>query len=122
MGPGAKAAGITQLGTRIASLEAKLSSLETTVQSQSQDMVGIAAGYLQQTPRTYIQNLTSAAVHIVAGEGRTACGWKFAKSRTETRTLGTLSGVPGIMLCEACLPSERAVACALGPAALSDDE
>ena len=122
MGPGAKAAGITQLRTRIAALEAKLSSLETTVQSQSQDMVGLAAGYLLQTPRTYIQNLTSAAVHIVAGEGRTACGWKFAKSRTETRTLGTLSGVPGIMLCEACLPSERAVACALGPAALSDDE
>ena len=122
MGPGAKAAGITQLRTRIAALENKLNSLETSVQSQSQDMVGLAAGYLQQAHRVYIQNLVSAAVHIVAGEGRTACGWKFAKSRTDTRTLASLSGVPGIMLCEACLPSERAVACALGPAALSDDE
>ena len=122
MGPGAKAAGVTQLRTRIAALEAKVDSLETSVQSQSQDLVGLAAGYIQQTPRVFIQNLSSAAVHIVAGEGRTACGWKFAKSRTDTRTLASLSGVPGIMLCEACLPSERAVACALGPAVLSDDE
>ena len=112
----------SQLRTRIAALEAKVDSLETSVQSQSQDLVGPAAGYLQQTPRAFIQNLSSAAVHIVAAEGRTACGWKFAKSRTDTRTLASLSGVPGIMLCEACLPSERAVACALGPAALSDDE
>ena len=82
----------------------------------------MAAGYFQQAPRAYIQNLASSAVHLVSSEGRTACGWKFARSRTCTRTMNSLSGVPGILMCEACLPSERTLACALGPAALSEDE
>ena len=96
--------------------------LQIRVQSQSQDMIGIAAGYMQQAPRAYLQNLDSSAVHLIANEGRTACGWKFARSRTDTRTMATLSGVPGILLCEMCLPSERIIACALGPAPLSDDD
>ena len=100
----------------------KLGVLETSVQSQSQDLVGLAAGYFQQTSRVYVQNLCSTAVHLVAVEGRTACGWKFAKSRTQTRTMASLSGVPGVMLCDACLPSEKTVACTLGPTLLSEDE
>ena len=99
-----------------------MAQMAVTVQSQSQDMVGIAAGFIHKAPRAYIQNLSSAAVHLVSSEGHTAYGWKFSRSRTSTRALATLSGVPGIMLCEACLPSERTIACALGPAALSDDD
>ena len=54
-----------------------------SVQSQSQDLVGLAAGYILQTPKVFIQNLSSAAVHIIAG-------------------------VPGIMLYEASrLPNEQ---------------
>ena len=122
MGPGAKAAGVTQLRSRLANLEAQMTKMETAIQSQSQDLVGIAAGFVQTAPRAYLQNLDSSAIHLVATEGRTACGWKFARSRTSTRTMATLSGVPGILMCEACLPSERIVACTLGPAPLSDDE
>ena len=122
MGPGAKAAGVTQLRSRLASLEAQMTKMEHAIQSQSQDMIGIAAGFVQSAPRAYLQNLDSSAVHLVSSEGRTACGWKFARSRTSTRTMATLSGVPGIIMCEACLPSERIVALTLGPAPLSDDE
>ena len=99
-----------------------MAQMTVTVQSQSQDMVGIAAGFIHKAPRAYIQNLSSAAVHLVSSEGHTACGWKFSRSRTSTRPLATLSGVPGIMLCDACLPSERTIACALGPAPLSDED
>ena len=122
LGPGAKASGVTQLRTRLAALESQIEQMQADVQRQSQDIVGLAAGYVQQAPRAYIQNLVSAAVHLVSTEGHTACGWKFARSRTGTRAMATLSGVPGILLCEMCLPSERTVACALGPAALSGEE
>ena len=122
LGPGAKAAGVTQLRTRLTALEAQLAQLDQRVLSQSQDMVGLAAGYIQQAPRAYVQNLTSSAVHLLSEEGRTACGWKFSRPRTDTRAMSTLRGVPGIMLCDACLPSERMLACALGPPPLSDDE
>ena len=122
MGPGAKAAGVTQLRSRLTALESQMTKMESALLSQSQDMVGIAAGFVQTTPRAYLQNLASSAVHLVSTEGRTVCGWKFARSRTSTRAMATLSGVPGILMCEACLPSERTIACALGPAPLSDDE
>ena len=82
----------------------------------------MAASFLHKAPRAFIQNMSSAAVHLIASDGHTACGWKFSRSRTSTRAMATLSGVPGIMLCETCLPSERTLACALGPAALSDEE
>jgi hypothetical protein len=122
LGPGAKASGVTQLRSRLTAIERQMENLQNAIQSQSQDMIGIAAGYMQQAPRAYLQNLDSSAVHLIANEGRTACGWKFARSRTDTRTMATLSGVPGILLCEMCLPSERIIACALGPAPLSDDD
>ena len=122
LGPGAKAAGVKQLRDRLAALEAQMTRMVTTVQSQSQDLVGVAAGFIQRAPRAYLQNLDSSAVHLVASEGHTACGWKFARSRTSTRAMATLSGVPGILLCEMCLPSERMIACALGPAPLSDED
>jgi len=122
LGPGAKATGVTQLRSRLAALETQMTKMENAIQSQSQDLVGVAAGFLQHAPRAYLQNLDSSAVHLVASEGRTACGWKFSRSRTCTRAMATLSGVPGILMCEACLPSERTIACALGPAPLSDDD
>ncbi len=121
LGPGAKASGVTQLRSRLTAIERQMENLQNAIQSQSQDMIGIAAGYMQ-APRAYLQNLASSAVHLIASEGRTACGWKFARSRTATRSMATLSGVPGILLCEMCLPSERVIACALGPAPLSDDD
>ena len=113
---------MTQLRSRLTAIEGQMEQMQKAIQSQSQDMVGIAAGFVQTTPRAYLQNLASSAVHLVSTEGRTLCGWKFARSRTCTRTMATLSGVLGILMCEACLPSERTIACALGPAQLSDDE
>jgi len=122
MGPGAKAAGVTQLRARLSNLEEHMTKMETAIQSQSQDLIGVAARFMETAPRVYLQNTDSSAIHLVSSEGRTACGWKFARSRTSTITLATLSGVPGILMCEACLPSERIIAMTLGPAPLSDDE
>ena len=75
LGPGAKSAGVTQLRSRLTALEAQMAQMNIAVQSQSQDMVGLAAGYMQQAPRAYLQNLMSLAVHLVASTGRTVCGW-----------------------------------------------
>jgi hypothetical protein len=122
MGPGAKAAGVTQLRSRLANLESQMTKMENAIQCQSQDLIGVAARFMQTAPRVYLQNTDTSAIHLVASEGRTACGWKFARSRTSTITLATLSGVPGILMCEACLPSERIIAMTLGPAPLSDDD
>ena len=122
MGPGAKAAGVTQLRARLSSLEEQMTKMENAIQSQSQDLIGVAARFIETAPRVYLQNTESSAIHLVSSEGRTACGWKFARSRTSTITLATLSGVPGILMCEACLPSERIIAMTLGPAPLSDDD
>ena len=122
LGPGAKATGVKQLRDRLAALETQIGQMNATMQRQSQEMVGLAAGSVQTAPQVFLQNLESSAIHLVATEGRTACGWKFARSRTSTSTRSTLSGVPGILMCEMCLPSERLIACTLGPAPLSDDE
>ena len=62
LGPGAKASGVTQLRSRLTALESQLANLAQTVQSQSQDMVGLAAGYVQLAPRAYVQNLS--LIHI----------------------------------------------------------
>ena len=96
--------------------------MENAIQSQSQDLIGVATHFMETAPRVYLQNMDTSAIHLVSSEGRTACGWKFARSRTSTITLATLSGVPGILMCEACLPSERIIAMTLGPAPLSDDD
>ena len=66
LGPGAKAASVTQLRSRLTTIEKQMENLQNAIQSQSQDMIGIAAGYMQQAPRAYLQNLTSSAVHLVA--------------------------------------------------------
>ena len=109
--------------TSLAGVQAVITEqMNAAIQRQSQGLAGLAAGSVQTAPQAFLQNLESSAFHLVATEGRTACGWRFARSRTSTSTRSTLSGVPGILMCELCLPSERLIACTLGPAPLSDDD
>ena len=60
-------------------------------------------------------------------EGRTICGWPYARARARGpehpfRTVHCLNDIPGMLLCENCLPTERAVAVGRFDAELSADE
>ena len=122
-----------------ASVNAKLTKLEKALckpqldaQSQAQDVVALATGYARSDNRVFIQNTITAIIHVAPklDEGHAACGWRFATARrTATgpafRVVQSLVDVPGSMMCERCLPTERAVAlCAAndGDVDLSADE
>ena len=57
----------------------------------------------------------------------TLCGWPFATSRRKGpgkphRFVDSLVNIPGTMICDHCLPTERAVAMRVHSADLSADE
>jgi hypothetical protein len=118
--------------TRVKRLEKALSTLQQDVQTQAQDVVALATGFARTDNRVFIQNTITATVHmaITLDEGHAACGWRFATARRTAlglsyRAVHSLSGLPGSMLCERCLPTERAIAvCAANSADvyLSGDE
>ena len=58
--------------------------------------------------------------------GYTTCGWHYVNSKrangTGYRLLHSLSNLPGSMLCERCLTTERAIAVGAHEAELSGDE
>ena len=114
---------------RVDKLENALIRLEATVQAQAQDVVALATRFTRTDDRVYVQNTTTATVHMArcGDEGRTVCGWSFAKSRSRgpeipTRKIHSLNDLPGMLLCEKCLPTERAVALSRFEADLSSDE
>ena len=85
--------------------------------AQPQDIVGIAAGFTRPDDRVFIQNCGTAAVCYARSndDGHTVCGWKFAGARRRCpglvyRIANTLTGTTGGLLCERCLPTERAIA------------
>ena len=68
-----------------------------------------------------MRNRTLVIVHYAKqhDDGHTICGWNFTAARMKPagspyRFVPCLNGIPGTMLCEKCLPTERAVALALG--------
>ena len=106
-----------------------LTRLESIVQSQAQDVVAMATGFARTDNRVYVQNTTTATIHMARGgdDGRTICGWPYARARargTELpyRTIQNLIDIPGMLLCEKCLPTERAIAVGRFEADLSADE
>ena len=75
-----------------------------------------------------MQNTRAATVHYARSndEGHTVCGWKFAGAGRRgpgplCRVVPNLTGLPAGMICERCLPTERAIAMNL-MADLSGDE
>ena len=111
----------TLVHARLRKLETAMMALQSDLQSQAQDLVGLAAGFAKPDDRVFIQNTATATVHYAKqrDDGHTICGWRFAPARMKTaglpyRFVPCLNGIPGTMLCERYLPTERAVALALG--------
>ena len=114
---------------RVEKLENALNRLEATVQTQAQDVVALATGFARTDNRVYVQNTATATIHMArcGDDGRTICGWPYARSRARGpelpfRNIHCLNDLPGMLLCEKCLPTERAVALGRFEAELSVDE
>ena len=59
--------------------------------------------------------------------GHTMCGWPYARARKRGaglpyRIVNSLVDMPGTMMCERCLPTERAIAIGRHEADMSADE
>jgi hypothetical protein len=117
---------------RIRKLEAALTTLQSEVQTQASDVVALATGFARTDDRTYIQNTITATIHCARSidGGHAICGWRFATARRPLngmayRVISTLVNLPGTMICERCMPTERAVALSMSNAdeiELSGDE
>ena len=68
---------------RVQKLEDALTRLEGVVQSQVQDVVALASGFDRPDNMVYVQNTTTARIHMARSgdEGRTICGWPYARAR-----------------------------------------
>ena len=95
--------------------------LQEQVQTQSQDMVAVAVAFARPDQRVFIQNTITAAIHRAKpnDDGSTMCGWPFSKARKKGAGLPcsvvhSLAGMPSTMICERCMPTERAIADAVG--------
>ena len=90
--------------------------------------MALATGFARTDNRLYVQN-TTATIQLARGgdEGRAICGWPYARARARGlelsfRTVQCLNDIPGMLLCEKCLPTERAIAVGRFDAELSADE
>ena len=106
-----------------------MEKLRDEMAAQACDVLGLATGFARTDDRVFVQNTTTAAVHQAKTHdgGHTLCGWPFATARRKGpgkpyRIVGSLVGIPGMMICDSCLPTERAVALQAQPAEISADE
>ena len=129
---------------RLHALTAAMTRLEELVKVQTIELDAIrAAASVDQRP-SFVQHSVLNTVHRLRalGESRTICGLNieasfkaYLPSQPQTRShhrvavktyapIHTLAGIPGILLCDRCLRSERAAALAkeLIDADLSGDE
>mgnify|MGYP002810444126 FL=1 len=104
-----------------------MSAVRMDAQTQAQDVVALATGYARTDTRVFIQNTITATVHLALAldGGHAACGWRFATARRTAngpafRVVNTLTFLPGTMLCERCMPTERAVALSVADAAMTE--
>ena len=89
----------------------------------------MATGFARTDNRVYVQNTATATIHMAkrGDDGRTICGWPYARARARGpelpyRPIQNLVDMPGMLLCEKCLPTERAIAVGRYEADLSADE
>ena len=128
IGPTTPAAGTVVMRKRIAKLEAAIANLRDDMQTQAQDVVALATGFARTDNRLFVQNLSTATVHVArpGDKGRTLCGWRHATSVQQngckSRHLRNLVDVPGSMMCDVCLHTEKAIAMGRLEAELSADE
>jgi hypothetical protein len=117
---------------KIRRIEAALVSLQSEVHAQAQDVVALATGFARTDDRSYLQNTITATVHCARSidSGHAICGWRFATARRPPngmayRVISSLVNLPGSMICERCMPTERAIAASISNADecdLSGDE
>jgi hypothetical protein len=112
---------------RLRTLEAALVTVQSDVQAQASDVVALATGFARTDDRIFLQNTITATVHCARSidGGYAICGWRFATARRPPngmayRAISTLVNLPGRMLCERCMPTERAVAVSLDNADEAD--
>ena len=89
--------------------------MQIELQTQARDVVGLATGFVRTDSRVFIQNTRNAAIHYaVANDNRsTVCGWPFASAKRggkSYRVVPNLVDIPGHLMCEHCLPTERLIA------------
>ena len=113
---------------RVQKLEESLARLEGVVQAQAQDVVAMATGFARTDNRVYVQNTVTAAIHMAKSgdNGRTVWGWPYARARKRGpglsyRTVEPPVDMPCMMMCEKCLPTERAIAVGRYDADMSAD-
>jgi hypothetical protein len=114
---------------RIRKLEDTIDALRAEVTTVAGDMVSLATGFARTDDRIFVQNTITAKVHQARpnDDGSTLCSWRFIAARRKGpgkcfRFINNLVNLPGTMLCEACLPTEHAIAKAVQTADLSGDE
>jgi hypothetical protein len=102
---------------KLSRLDNSLKALDAKTDTLASDMLGLVAGYLTSDGRVFVQNTTSAAIHVAKAQdtGHTLCGWHFATSRRKSsgppfRMVDNLRSISWWMHCEKCLPTERELA------------
>ena len=85
-----------------------------------------ATGDARQDDRIFVQNTATATSHRTKRneEGHTLCGWRFSGARKRGagppfRSVQWLANLPSGMICERCMPTEKALAANVG--IMSDD-
>ena len=101
-----------------------MTHMQAEIQRQACEVVGIATGFARTDQRVFIQNTVTKAVHYaIANNSRTTvCGWPFKAARRggkAYRVVPNLVNMPGHLLCEHCLLTERLIS--LGTSCTSHD-
>ena len=99
------------LCARVRKLELAMNRMADIVQTQSQDIVGIAIGVARTDDRVFIQNMKSAIIHHAKANdgGRAMCGWRYVSAGRHGagqpyRIAPSLANLPGNMTCEKVPP------------------
>ena len=89
----------------------------------------MATGVARTDSCIFVQNTMTAAVHYAKAndDGHTLCAWRYTAARRRGaglpyRIVPTLINVPGSMLCERCLPTDKAIVNGSDEVDLSGDE
>ena len=120
---------------RVHKLTEAMGRLEALLEEQAQEIADIKAAAAVEAAPQFVRRLITATVHRLrpSDESRTICGISVtgatfrARRQDSSKTylpLEKLDDIPGILLCDRCLHSERAAALEreLVDAAISGDE
>ena len=116
-----KASASTAVLNRVTSVEAAITRIEGLLHKHTTSITAMTTEAVQTSSPTYVQNTVTGTVQRARpiDDGRTLCGLSFRGSTHRARRrdgstsycmLESISEIPGQMLCDRRLPSERAAA------------